>query len=103
MIVHVHISYTEAQNPLTTQEGTQALSDFISYMETQTDFPDVEPVFVAWQDQRPPSGYGFFKCAGKDQIRSYLERLPGKPQVKIVAVNELPDMAKRAKAHLAAF
>tara|TARA_R110000868_G_scaffold11516_3_gene56302 strand:- start:1728 stop:2039 length:312 start_codon:yes stop_codon:yes gene_type:complete len=102
MIVHVKVSYSEGQNPMATKAGTQALADFISYMDRQTDFPGVKPIFVAWQDQRPASGYGFFHCESADQMQAFLKGMPGTPRLDIVAVNDLKEMAARAISHVEA-
>ena len=100
--VHVQVSYTEQRNPIASQEGMKAMADFIKYMEEQTEFPGLKPIFVGWQDQRPPTGYGFFECKDMDQIKAFLKLMPNEPTIEIEQVNDMKQMAQIASVQLAA-
>lgn len=101
-VVHVKIAFTESNNPIATEAGTRAMLDFINFMGDQKAFPGIKPIYVAWKDQRPPAGYGFFECQDAARMQDYLRSIPGQPTIEIEAVSDLKTMAKLADAKLGA-
>jgi len=101
MTVHVTLSYAGCANPIASTEGAEAMASFLKFMEHQSQFPGLKPIFVGWKDQRPPAGFGFFECVDVAQVATFMDLMPGGPAIDITEVFGMDVMAKRAVSHLA--
>ena len=98
---HVRIDYRESDNPIATADGTRKMLGFIERLGGKSAPAGVRPIYVAWKDQRPPSGFAFFECDDLGQLRDLLAELPNNPRVEIAEVHDLETMAERAARRLA--